>query len=509
MSTLKLVKQSLTSRAIRLKATEGGITRKLNLSHEITKKGSKDFLANIKDAWDGFTSGLSKLIKGLQWGGNALSTAWGWFTSKAVQVWTFDWNQSDKQLELLMEGQNVRIAAAWGNAFGRGIGWLAGIGVGYGLSFLCPVIGGSMLASTVAKTVGAQALGEVTGGFYSAITQTLNAWVDNSIISTYINYRKLVKSLPQNVLTSIYGKEQATFLKKSWGKEDGPNMSFSYQTEEFIEGIQNKQLRAFVDAFLEEAWDGFAESGFIVAQEIDSAYTQSKRAQENSKGKKRTIKLVPDKRKKNEVLLLSAGETDLQEDVLESLNNYRLIANRDVGQIVGMPAEDFVTAKPLRRQLTIIMKGKKEPPWRIGSKPAKNVTVTIPDVIVGLTWAKIKLACRPYSWGRFRATANLDNGRQMAVYASNRSEAERVIKRFLTLSTAKILSLSVTEELDKKNINLKKQPTQLYPAHCTLLVRRPTTGEGRNFTDGTKLLEDSIRIDLWPNEQPKGLQPLK
>ena len=511
MSTLQLIKKNLASRAIRSKITGGSITRKMKLSHEISRQGSNSFLGNIQKAWDGFTSGLMKVIGGLGWGGNALAGAWAWLSSKAVQVWTFDWNQSDKQLETLMESQNVRIAAAWGSALGRSAGWLAGIAVGYGLSFLCPVIGGSMLAKTVGSKVGAEALGEISQGFLGAVTQTLGAWADNTAISAYINYRKLVKSLPESVLGSIYGSSKAKFLKESWGKEGGPNLSFAYKKEEFIEGIENKNLRAFVDSFLEEAWDGFTESGFIVAQELDSAYTQAKQAQETAKGKKRTVKLIPDKRKKTETLTLSAGETDLQESVLETLNNYRLISNRDVGQIVGMPADDFMSAKPLRRQLTIVFKTKKEPPWVMpDGKKAKEYVVTVPDADLGLTWNKIKLAAKAYSWGKFRATAHLDNGRQMAVYGSSKGEAEKSLRRMAELSTAKILALNVTEEVEKKNLSLKKEPKTVYPAYATLLVRRPTTGEdGRNFTDNTKLSEDRIRIDLWPTEKPAGLQPLK
>jgi hypothetical protein len=174
-----------------------------------------------------------------------------------------------------------------------------------------------------------------------------------------------------------------------------------------------------------------------------------------------------------------------------------------------MPAEDFVSAKPLRRQLTLVFKGKKEPPWRNGNKRAKEITVTIPDVVQGLTWQKIKLAAKPYIWGKFRATAHLDNGRQMVVYGSTKSIAEKTLKNLALLSTAKILSLNVTEEVDKKNIAMKKEPVQVYPAHATMLIRRPTTGEGREFLDGSKMLEDSIRIDLWPNEEPKGIPPLK
>jgi hypothetical protein len=142
-------------------------------------------------------------------------------------------------------------------------------------------------------------------------------------------------------------------------------------------------------------------------------------------------------------------------------------------------------------------------------KPCKQYEITIPDISLGLTWTKIKLAAKSYQWGKFRATAHLDNGRQMAVYGASKSEAEKVLRRLAALSTAKILALNVTEEVEKKNLNLKKVAKTVYPAYATLLVRKATTGEGRQFVDNTKLSEDRIRLDLWPVTEPKGTQPLK
>lgn len=513
MSSLKLVKTKLFSRQIREKFVPNKGKRALDLKHEIVRNESKNFLDNIGDFFNasGLTNFLSGALNILGFaGGGLVSGIFNWLRDRTEQIKAFNWNASDKELMGLMESQNVRIASTWGSALGSSFGWLAGIGVGYGIRFLCPVIGGAALAKTVATRVSAEAIEEVSRGIAGAVQQTVGALANNALISGYINYRKLLKSIPDNVLTSIYGKSTAGFIKNNWGSEGQPIVSFNSKMDEFVESIKNNKLRAFTEAFLEESYDSFTEAGVIVAYEIDAAYAQAKRAQENTQGKRRTVRLTPDRQRKGEQLILSAASNDLETETLSTLNNYRLIANRDVGQIVGMPAEDFVSAKPLRRQLTIIMKkGKQEPPWKVGGKQAGNVTITIPDAIIGLTWAKIKLAAQPYSWGKFRATANLDNGRQMAVYCSNRSEAERVIKRFLTLTTAKVLSLSVTEEVDKKNINLKKDPIQVYPAHATVLIRRDTTGEGRDFVDGSKMIQDSIRLDLWQKTEPKGIPPLK
>ena len=510
MTTLKLIKQTLSSRAIRKKILGDNKIRKLDLSHSLSRKEEKSFLDKAGDFFNG-TVGFLGWAGGeiLNFAGWSAVGIFGWLVGRGEQIKSFDWNASDKELRGLMKSQNLRIAAAWGNALGKAVGWISGVAVGYGISYLCPVIGGASLARTVAANVGKEGVQEVTNGVLGAIGQTVGALANNSLISSYINIRKLFRQVPIKTLTKIYGKSTAEFIADNWSTSK-PNVSFNSKMDELVESIKNDELRTFVNAFLEESWDGFMEAGFIVASELDAAYAQAKRATENDRGKRKTVRLTPDSRKKGEQLLLSGRTADLEEEIITTLNNYRLISNRDVGQIVGMPAEDYLSAKPLRRQLTIVFKTKKEPPWKMpNGTQAKQKEVTIPDADLGLTWAKIKLAAKPYTWGKFRATAHLDNGRQMAVYGASKSEAEKTLRRLAALSTAKILALNVTEEVEKKNINLKKEPMTVYPAYATLLVRRPTTGEGRNFADGTKASEDRIRIDLWPNEAPKGTPPLK
>lgn len=512
MSQLKLLKSALSSRVTRQRVLGGANKqRSLDLKHQIARTEEKNLLDRIGDTFGGLGNFLSGAFgKLLPSAGGLIASAFSWLIDRTNQLKAFNWNASDKELEALMESQNIRIATAWGSALGQSLGWIAAIGVGYGVSFLCPVIGGASLARTIAGKVGAEAIGEITNGLAGALNQTVGAFANNALISGYINYRRLLKSLPDGVLNQIYGKQTGEFVKKFWGGAGQPNLSFNSQMDEFVESIKNDKLRAFVDAFLEESWDGFTEAGMIVAYELDSAYAQAKRAQENTRGKKRVVRLVPDKRRQDESLILAGHQTDLEQSTIETLNNYRLISNRDVGQIVGMPAQDFVSTQPLRRQLTLIFKGKKEPPYRMpNGKPAKQVEVTIPDVVAGLTWTKIKQAAQNYTWGKFRATAHMDNGRQMVVYCSTKSEAERTLKRLATLSTAKILNLNITEEVEKKNISLNKRPTPVFPAYCNLLIRRSTNGEGREFIDNTKAVEELTRIDLWTDKPPQGLPPLK
>lgn len=491
--TLKLVKGLLASRAIREKA--GGVKGKiryLDVTHPITRQGEeKNFLDQIGDAFNGLKGFITSNGWWARLFGNGLTAVFNWGMQKLTQLVNFDFNQSDKQLMSLINAEGNRLASVFGSLAGQALGWTVAIAVGYGVSLVIPVIGGAALAKAVTAIAKAEGLEQVTSGIGGALLETIGAIGTTALVGGYLLARKAAKG----------GKES----------KGGPVFSVSAGFEALVNMIPLDFVRTFINSAVDSAVDSFWEAGTIMAYEIDNAYEQAKRAQDNTRGVKRTIRLTPNKALKGEQLIITGTQADLEQSVTETMNTYRLIANRDVGQIVGMPAEDFVSAKPLRRQLTIVFRAKKEPPYRMpNGKPAKSVTITIPDVIVGLSWQRIKAAALKFTWGKFRATAHLDNGRQMAVYGATKGEAEKTIKRLITLSTAKILSLNVTEEGEKKNINLRKDPTPMFPSNATLLVRRPTTGEdGRQFTDNTKMTADRIRIDLYMDVQPKGIPPLK
>lgn len=96
----------------------------------------------------------------------------------------------------------------------------------------------------------------------------------------------------------------------------------------------------------------------------------------------------------------------------------------------------------------------------------------------------------------------------MAVHGATASEAEQKLRELLTLSSLDILTLSVTEELDR-NTRLKKEPRLMYPAFATLLIRRSTAERvGRTDLSGENFNEERIRIDLWTSSAPPDLPPL-
>ncbi|HHP7245230.1 MAG TPA: hypothetical protein ACFE0H_11150 [Elainellaceae cyanobacterium] len=158
--------------------------------------------------------------------------------------------------------------------------------------------------------------------------------------------------------------------------------------------------------------------------------------------------IIPDRSARQEKFYVEGRQNAVIPTVTQTLANHQLLYNRDVGEIVGQPAPDWYRAQIQRRKLVIVFRDKEQPPWRRedGAR-CREATYSIPDYKIGLSWQEIKRAAKFYVWGKFRATANLENGRQMAVYGATASGAKDKLEELHQLCTSSIVSLNVSEEV--------------------------------------------------------------
>lgn len=445
--------------------------------------------------------------------GWSATTIFSWLVSGIESIKAFNWNASDQELQTTIEGYNTQIASVWGGVVGQGVGWLGAAAVGYGVGLLVPGIGGAVLARTVAGRVLSEGAEELLASVKNAIIATTSAALRTGLITIYINFRKLIRAIPEENLKHIFGEKNGKFIKNQWGEQGQPVLSFNQKMSDAVESLDNKQLQAFVEEALEESWDSFIEGGYIVAHTLDEAIAQSQMNQQQILGTPRTVQIELDRDNDREQLVLQNIPQNLAiSTVQSSISNFRLLSNRDVGQIVGQPVEDYVTAKPQTLRLKIHLFSVDSPPWidPTGNKLTR-VTITIPDVKrSALDWEKIKTACggsNGYNWGRFRAKGSLSTGRPIDVYGATKEEAEQRLDALLALCDSELLSVTVTEETKRgvrlTNKKLQKETTRIYPGYCYLINRQ-------EFLDNTKgspskkgnFKDRRARIELWRATPP-------
>ncbi|NJL21647.1 MAG: hypothetical protein HC895_13820 [Leptolyngbyaceae cyanobacterium SM1_3_5] len=489
MSLISIAQNALQSQTVRNLIGERVIDIFADLSVPETEE--RDEEGNPIQRWvNDMTSRLVGFItntiqRAVSW---FISNAWSTIVEAGYTIFNFDWNQTDAALQSAINANNVQIAGALGQALGTGSVWLVSVALATGASLKFPVLGGK-IALALAEEGGEEIRGQVV----SLLNTTRGALARNSVLGTMLTLRRL----------RLFGLVPITEQREPW--------SIASAVEERIESIDNEMLRAFVENFVEGAVDALIEVGYVVSYAIDDFYSTSRLANETMFGEERAVKVYPDRNNEEEFITIRGPQQLLKQNVQTALTSHRWVHNRDLGQLVGQPAEDWVRAGMQRRKLTIVFKSKESPPWIAapGQPRVKEVTYTIPEPDLGLTWTKIKTAAKHYTWGKFRATANLNNGRQMAVYGATEAEAERKLRELLPLSTGELLTLSVSEEKDR-HPNLRKEAREMYPAYATLLIRRSTAElTGTNDLSGNNYRQELRRIELWPDTEPPNSPPLQ
>lgn len=515
---LELQKKQLKAYAIRKAVSGVTRTRTIDLSGnalDTTEDDPRSPIEKSKDFFKGMTGWISSAFNAAKslgmWLWNLPGTLGGWWskiTEGVVALLRFDWNQSDAQIDASIKANNGIAMAAAGEAIGYAVCGAANVGA----SFLLPKIGPIVAARAAGKFL-EEAWEETLGGLRTILT----AMSRNVGLIAYKNIRAWIKQL------AIFLPPEWADKLLAWGNGKKP-WTIAGQVEEFIEAMPSDLAKKFSEGLWEGCLEGFLEAGYIVGNEIDLTLAAMKEQQKG--GLERTIEIdlhsftsvtggsepddgtISDRRDNR--LLLRVPQMNAKAALMGAINNHILIAEKDVGMIVGMPAEDYVTATVQRRKLTIVFKGgKADPPWRLtNGRPCRHFTVAIVNPKIGLTWAEIKAACRPFSWGKFEAQAMLKSGRKMVCRGSTSDEAKDALQKFLMLSADEYYAINVIEEAHR-NPRVKKDPIRLYPAYATLLTRRPSTDDsGRLDISGDRWDEIPIGFDLWPESEPPNTPPL-
>lgn len=415
-----------------------------------------------------------------------LSDAFGWLVESYFELKYFDWNQTDAELKAAIDANNAAIFGELGDLAGTGLVWFVGIGASTALATKYPVVAGE-----VALRLAQEGMDEVRARFSNLLRVTARSTFHNLALSGFLTARKL----------RLFGLAPITESKEPWIVAD--------KIDNLVEKIPSLNIRTFVSRFLEAIEDNLIDMGYVICTTIEDHYALARERRAEQGGQQRTVILQLDKEVEDEKVIIEDDQNTTMQTVKDTLNTYALVHNRDVGQIVGQPYEEWYRAKPQRRLMTIVFKSKEKPPFRDNNgKRASEWSCNIPDVRAGLTWEKIKTAAKKYTWGEIRVWADLDNGRQIVINAVSKSEGIQKIKELSVLTTANILKFSSSSEEDPPP-ERKKHPTIAYPCYANLTIRKPTVaGEGIATIDGQNLKSAKTRIELWHDTEPEDFEPI-
>lgn len=506
MGAADIVRSTLQSESIRNQIGQNGlrIFKSAFETQEEDENGNViGWLWNAGGRLIGLIGNVFKLI------GIGFTALWGLFVSTVQYIWNFNWNMTDTEIDTQIQNSWNALAGMLGGTVGNAFGYLA-----------CGVLPGAFIFSFnepmgayVLKNVTEEMAEEFIANLNNLVRYTFMSSVQSLLLWGFKNVRKFIKTNAA-FFQSIFGGNTEKVLR-AWGEPSSKPWSFASEVDEAVESIDNTFVRNFVEEFLEEAWDGCVEAGYVVANSLDSYIAQQKVAEQQGLplGEQRYVEITPDRNNENERIILAGPERPLRNAITQTLANYQLIENRDLGSFVGMPADDYLRAKPQSIRLVITFMSNQQPPWQARNGQRLVVaTYGIPDVKRSkCDWETIKLACggkNGYLWGRFRATGILSNGRQMQVMGATADEAEDRLRALIALSDAELVKKPTLSEDRSEDLSgsYLKQPTRVYPAYFTIMNQYKIPGaRGSGVPLSTGLYNrKNDKILLWPEEKPIG-----
>ena len=497
-----MILRELASRKIRESSTGGNLIRTWSASASTTTQ-SGGFLENIINGALRFgnflISGVVSLIS------FSFTKLWSWIVSATQFIYNFDWNISDTAIDKQIEGLWDSFGGILGGAVGRAIGW-----IGCGLVPAATVFSfNQSLGTYLLKEVGEQALDEMLDAASEVINAGFRMGAQATFLWLYKDVRRALKD-PSNpfgkALRGVLGQKTVD----NWGT--GESWTMAKVVEEKIESIPSAFWKNFTEEAFEEGTEACIEAGFAVAGGIDAYLAQQQMTNNAVLGSDRTVEITPDRSAPDERIILSGPEAVLRPTIVNVLATHQMLGNRDVGVLInGTPVDEYLRPGVQERRLTIEFKEKQQPPWIMpGGKRARKRQITIFDVKRGLTWEEVKLAAKQYTSGQRLITAQLNNGRQMQIYAGTENEGVQKIKELLKLSTAEILPNGVRDSgYVDPTPRRQELPYIVYPAKAVLLWRKRSTDlNGREDLAGNLWDEEAIEFDLWPDSEPADLESL-
>lgn len=479
-----LILNSLRSRIVRTQITQNSSTRGLRTIGNARRNSSGlvqrsvNFLGRFFGSAIEFTGWIIKpLLSTISF---SFTSLWGLIVQTTSFIYNFDWNITNEAIDSQLRITKQILAGQVGETLGNAVGYLA-CGVVPSASIL---VFNEPLALYLLKEVGEEALDEFAANLSGLIRISFQLGMRNLFLTNYKNIRKAIKTYVRSrsdaertAINQFFGGN-ITQAIEVWGEQNSKPWSFRLAVEERIQRIQNPVQQEFIEEFYEETLDACVEAGYVVANSLDSWVLQKRQEQSFLGQQEQLIELQPDRNAPEEKLYFSGGTNAVRTQIVNSLNQFQLLDNRDVGQIVGEPLIDSVRRPPKELALRIYLRGNQSPPWLDQEgKSSKRAQITIPNLNrARIDWERIKRAVggrNGYLWGRFLINAKLDDGNKISFYASSETEGQQIARNLIELTNANLTTLNITEE--KKEgarliyPSLYKEVTRIYPASMTII----------------------------------------
>lgn len=413
----------------------------------------------------------------------------------AMTLYTFDWSQSDTQLQEKIKSNESAIYGAAGRLAGTGGVRMLGVQATKNIRNLYPQINPEILLD-----IDEENRDEIKGAINGMINSMRNALQQQAVLTTYMSGRKL------------FGYQDEK--KGEDGKPPKPNEPWilSEKLEDFAESPKDKNLKAFFTNLKDEMEDSVFDMGFMMASGVENQYRINQIAAQNALGPSRLIRYTPDTTEPLAYTFLEGRE----ENIKTAINSARLgqvaMSSKDVGMICMTDIPKAMKATASERTLTVTYYDGVNGASRNATGLAAKKTVTISNIKRTVDYDKMKLHLRPIEGGPVRVTARLTDGHELvcyfATFAAGKAWMTPIVEHFCNGDLVEFQPSAIPEDVRKR-----LPITRFEVARATLFVQDTTADEKQikyiSVKDGKGKRVKQVKIKLNSRRgKPDGIDQL-
>ncbi|MGL5062016.1 MAG: hypothetical protein ACRC62_18750 [Microcoleus sp.] len=403
-----------------------------------------------------------------------------------LQLYMFNWNATDKELQDQMKANELAMITAGGRLIADGMVQMMGVGLVKQAKHRFPRISPTAIAELEEEN-----REETIAGIRSFLMAIRSNVMNNVMLQTYMSGRHML---------GMTGTEK----KEPWILAD--------QVEKIAESQKDDKLKALIRGFTEQAEDRIFDLAYLVCNTVTATYEMNRLAAKSSQGPSRLVQLTPDKDNPELKTLIYGNQQDVMTQITAITTQNTLIDEKDIGQVVAVEMDKAISAPFNMRSLSIrfysTQNGKISYVGTDGSrKRAIKAEHRIPSLKVGADWDNFKAAIRPFERGNWLVTAKLKNGRDMSIYTNTPTEGEAELRSWITLTDTEIVTINKTDL--SENVKTRKEICRMFPKSAKLRVLKETADRTKaGYIDrktGNFYRVKTIEIPLMKSTKPDGI----
>lgn len=400
----------------------------------------------------------------------------------ALTLYMFDWAQTDEQIKEQIEANNLAVISAAGRLAADGIVRTAGLGVTKKAKHRYPQIDPQALANMDEENKE-----EIVMALRSAMMAMRSNLVSNTLLSSYMSGRQLL---------GFDGKKKS----EPWILSD--------KVEKIAEEQKDKQMKAFLTGFVNQAEDAIFDLAFLACNTVQSTYELNRAAAKAASGPNRVVKYTPDKNEPENYTWLYGS----QANVINAIEGAKLggvsLSQKDVGQIVQVGLDSALKAKLNERLVTAYFYSGANGATRLpDGKRAQKAEMRIPRLKTSVDWDKLKATLTPWEGGNYKVICHLDDGHTLQGFFQTEGEGRSYLTKIATnLCEGEIVKFTTIEP--PSDPKFRKEPARFTVSRATYRIAKETADpQKKNFVDSTgkfwKVKTISLKLRLA--EKPEGI----